>query len=149
MSNLAALGGLFSAAFIAATFFPAQSEAVLIMLILKDNIPVWILIAAASAGNVLGACVNWVLGRCIETFKHKKWFPIKEASLEKAQAQYKKYGRWSLLLSWVPIIGDPITIISGVMRERFLVFLAFVSVAKAGRYIVLAMLTLKWLHDTP
>lgn len=135
-------------AFIAATFFPAQSEALLAALILKTDIPVWLLVAVASAGNILGSCVNWLLGRSLETFKGRKWFPVKEQSLERAQAHYRKYGRWSLLLSWVPIIGDPITVMAGVMRERLSVFVLFVSVAKIGRYIVFAMLTLKWVHGT-
>lgn len=148
MTSIAALGSMFLTAFLAATFLPAQSEALLAALILKTDIPVWLLVAVASAGNILGSCVNWVLGRYLETFKGRAWFPVKEQSLERAQAYYRKYGRWSLLLSWVPIIGDPITVMAGVLRERFHIFILFVSVAKIGRYIVFAMLTLKLAHVT-
>jgi membrane protein YqaA with SNARE-associated domain len=132
-----AYGGLFLSAFLAATIIPAQSEAVLLALMASDKYPAGLLLAVASFGNILGSVVNWWLGRGIERFRHKRWFPVKEASLLKAQDWYHRYGRWTLLLSWVPIIGDPLTVAAGVMRERLLVFLAIVSVAKTGRYVFL------------
>lgn len=138
MGQTAILGSLFLTAFAAATIFPAQSEALLAGFILKSETPVGLLIMAASLGNIFGSCLNWLFGRYIEKFKDRRWFPVSEALLVQAQNRYRKYGRWSLLLSWVPVIGDPITVVAGIMRERFLIFLAFVSVAKAGRYIVLA-----------
>jgi len=144
MGQTAILAGLFLTAFAAATVFPAQSEAVLAALILKDEIPLWLLIAVASAGNILGACVNWTLGRYLEKFKDRKWFPVSAQSLERAQEKYKKFGRWSLLLSWVPFIGDPITVAAGLMKEKFPVFLLFVSIAKIGRYLVLAAFMLSF-----
>ncbi len=140
MNAVFSLGSLFLVAFAAATIFPAQSEALLSALILKTDIAVWVLVAVASAGNILGSCVNWLLGVYVESFRNKKWFPVREKSFERAQAFYKKYGRWSLLLSWVPFIGDPLTVMAGVMKERFSVFLLLVSVAKIGRYIVLVWL---------
>lgn len=143
MSAITSLISLFLVAFAAATIFPAQSEALLAALILKTDIAVWLLVAVASAGNILGSCVNWVLGVYVETFKNRRWFPVKEKSLERVQAFYKKYGRWSLLLSWVPFIGDPLTVMAGFMKEHFAVFLLFVSVAKIGRYVALAWLLLK------
>ncbi len=125
-------------AFAAATILPVQSEALLATLILKTDVPVWALVVAGSTGNILGACVNWFLGRYIETFKGRKWFPVSQKALEKAQYHYTKYGRWSLLLSWVPIIGDPITVMSGVLKEKLYIFVAIVSVAKTARYIFVA-----------
>jgi len=148
MGNITVLGSLFLTAFVAATFFPAQSEALLAGLILTSSIPVWGLVLTASIGNILGACVNWLLGRSIEYFKDRAWFPVKEKALRRAQERYTAHGRWILLLSWVPVIGDPITIVAGVMREKFHVFLLLVTVAKTGRYIVLAMLTAKIAHGT-
>lgn len=142
MDVIGFLLGLFFCAFVAATILPMQSEAVLIGLLLKTDITPWILVAVATAGNVLGACVNWALGRYLESFKDKRWFPASADDLQKAQIFYAKYGRWSLLLSWVPIIGDPLTIVAGVMREKFAVFLLLVFFAKAGRYIALTALTL-------
>jgi membrane protein YqaA with SNARE-associated domain len=103
MGDAAAYSGLFFAAFLAATIFPAQSEAVLLGLVVTKSYPVWVLITVASIGNVLGSVVNWWLGKYIEHFRDRKWFPVKQAALIKARAWYAQYGRWSLLLSWVPI----------------------------------------------
>jgi membrane protein YqaA with SNARE-associated domain len=142
MTELAALSGLFMAAFVAATILPAQSEAVLVGLIYTGHYAVWILVAVASVGNVLGSVVNWLLGRGIERFRNRPWFPVKQTSLQRAQGWYQRYGKWSLLLSWAPIIGDPLTVVAGVMREPFPVFLLLVTIAKVGRYVVLASATL-------
>ena len=136
--------GLFLAAFGAATLLPMQSEAVLVGLLLTDRYAAWALLAVATTGNVLGSVLNWLLGRSIEHYRHKRWFPVSEGKLEKAQQAYHRFGRWSLLLSWVPIIGDPLTVVAGVMREPFSSFLLIVTLAKATRYLVLAALTLGW-----
>ncbi|WP_137889209.1 YqaA family protein [Pseudomonas sp. 2FE] len=139
--------GLFLAAFGAATLLPLQSEAVLAGLLLSDAYPVWALLAVAIVGNVLGSVVNWLLGYYIEHFRHKRWFPVSESQLERAQHWYHRYGRWSLLLSWVPIIGDPLTLVAGVMRESIWSFVLLVTVAKSARYFALAaatFLTLGW-----
>ena len=138
MTLMTVYAGLFAAAFLAATVFPAQSEAVLAGLILSGDYPVAALVAVASVGNVLGAVVNWAIGRGIERFKDRRWFPAGPETLARAQGWYRRYGRWSLLLSWAPFIGDPLTVAAGVMREPFPVFLALVTVAKVGRYLVLA-----------
>ena len=135
------LSGLFLAALIAATLLPAQSEAVLVALLLDGGDPV-LLVAVATAGNVLGSLVNWWLGLQVQRFQGRRWFPVSPARLERAQAWYRRYGRWSLLLSWAPVIGDPITLAAGVMREPLRVFLPLVFIAKAMRYIVLALMTL-------
>lgn len=140
---LVVFSSLFFTAFVAATIFPMQSEALLVALLLKTEYAPWALVAVASAGNVLGSVVNWALGRSIERFKDRRWFPVSPQVLEKAQAQYARYGKWSLLLSWVPVIGDPVTVMAGVMRERLRVFVPFVMVAKSGRYIVVAWIVLK------
>ena len=130
-----ALGLLFLSAFGAATLLPLQSEAVLVGLLAQMQYPVWLLVAVASLGNILGSCVNWYLGLKIEHYKDKKWFPVSATQLEKAQHTYAKYGFWSLFLSWVPIIGDPITLIAGLMKEHFARFVLIVSLAKIGRYL--------------
>ncbi|WLS03349.1 YqaA family protein [Shinella oryzae] len=145
MSALAAYGGLFLAAFIAATILPAQSEAVLAGLLAAGSHSLGLLIIVAGTGNVLGSVVNWLLGRGIERFRHAQWFPVNAASLERAGNWYRKYGWWSLLLSWAPIIGDPLTVAAGIMREPFFRFLLVVSIAKFGRYLLLAAVVLHWL----
>lgn len=135
--------GLFLIAFVAATLLPAQSEAALAGLIVQGYAP-WLLIAVATVGNVLGSTVNWWLGRELTRFGDRRWFPVKPAHLARAQAWYARYGRWSLLLSWVPVIGDPLTLAAGVMREPLRVFLVLVASAKLARYLVVAAIALRW-----
>ena len=144
MLTLAAYFGLFISALGAATLLPLQSESVLVALLLSDAYSLWALLAVASVGNVLGSLLNWLLGRYLEHFRHARWFPVSAARLQQAQQGYARYGRWSLLLSWVPIIGDPLTLVAGVMRERLWIFLLIVSLAKTARYAVVAALTLGW-----
>ncbi len=126
---------LFISAFGAATLLPLQSEAVLLGLLAQQHYSALLLLMVASAGNILGSCINWWLGIHIEHYKHKKWFPVSEAKIQKAQNFYYKYGYWSLLLSWLPVIGDPITLIAELLKENFLRFLLMVTVAKTGRYL--------------
>jgi len=133
---------LFLSAFFAATIFPAQSELVLLYLLQDRSNSVVLLLLVATVGNVLGAVVNYGLGYYVHRFNDRRWFPASPQQLEKAQRAYARWGRYSLLASWVPLIGDPITVVAGVLRDRFTVFLALVTVAKAGRYLVLAVLTL-------
>lgn len=146
MFELTSYLGLFISAFGAATLLPLQSEAVLVGLLLADRYPVTVLVAIATAGNVLGSVVNWYLGRSFERFRGKRWFPVSQQHLAKAQACYRRYGRWALLLSWVPVIGDPITLVAGVMRERLWVFVLIVTLAKGLRYLALAAITLGWMR---
>ncbi|WP_282348306.1 YqaA family protein [Pseudomonas sp. PS01301] len=144
MFELTSYLGLFLAAFGAATLLPMQSEAVLVGMLLSDRYVISTLLAVAIVGNVLGSVLNWVLGRCVERFRHKRWFPVSEAKLATAQQSYLRYGHWSLLLSWVPIIGDPLTVVAGIMREPFWRFLLIVTLAKGMRYLVLAAVALGW-----
>ncbi|MBX8515965.1 DedA family protein [Pseudomonas cichorii] len=145
MFELTSYLGLFAVAFGAATLLPLQSEAVLVGMMLSERYTTILLLLVATSGNVLGSAVNWYLGRSIERFRHRRWFPVSERHLDKAQHTYKRYGRWALLFSWVPIIGDPITMIAGVMREPFWSFLLIVTLAKGLRYLVLTAITLGWM----
>ena len=145
LGQFGAYSGLFIAAFLAATILPAQSEAGLAALILASPASVTLLVATASLGNILGAVVNWYLGRGINRFTGETWFPATADQLSRATSWYHRYGRWSLLLSWVPFIGDPLTVVAGIMREPLLRFLLIVGLAKTGRYIVVALLALQWL----
>lgn len=138
MTSLAAYGGLFVAAFVAATLLPAQSEALLAGLIIRGEFSFALLILVATAGNVLGSMVNWLLGRQIDRFKDRRWFPANPTTLQRAEGWYRRYGRWSLLLSWVPIIGDPLTLMAGALREPLWSFLALVGSAKFVRYLAVA-----------
>jgi membrane protein YqaA with SNARE-associated domain len=136
--------GLFFSAFGAATLLPLQSEAVLVALLWANQHSPWALLLVATVGNVLGSLVNWVLGRYLELWRDKRWFPVSAKRLESVQNTYHRYGRWSLLLSWVPIIGDPLTLVAGLMREPPWSFLALVTFSKAARYGVLYWITLGW-----
>lgn len=137
--------GLFASALIAATILPMQSEAVLVALILQGDHPVAALLIVATLGNVLGAVLNWLLGRFLLRFKDKRWFPASAAQLSRAQGWYHRYGRWSLLGSWLPVIGDPITVAAGILREPLPSFLLLVTLAKGFRYLFLAQITLAWI----
>ena len=134
--------GLFFAAFGAATLLPLQSEAVLVGLLLNGHYNLWLLLAVATLGNVLGSVVNWLLGRSVERFKARRWFPVNARQLDKARRRYARWGHWTLLLSWLPIIGDPLTLVAGVMREPLWRFLLLVGLAKSVRYMALAAVVL-------
>ncbi|MBP0942505.1 YqaA family protein [Pseudomonas alliivorans] len=140
MFELSSYFGLFMAALGAATLLPMQSETVLAGMLLSQAYPAAVLLLVATAGNVLGSVLNWLLGRSIIRLRHKRWFPASEAQLEKAQRFYLTYGYWSLLLSWVPLIGDPLTVIAGVLREPLWRFVLIVTLAKGARYLIVAAL---------
>ncbi|MDA8882240.1 DedA family protein [Alphaproteobacteria bacterium] len=134
---------VFLSAFVAATLLPAQSEAVLSFYILSAPQTVFALILVATVGNVLGSVVNWVVGFYATRFQKRKWFPATPSQMQRAEKFYRKYGRYSLLLSWVPFIGDPITVIAGVLREPIFSFLLLVTIAKSARYIALSLIVLE------
>jgi membrane protein YqaA with SNARE-associated domain len=142
MTMLAGLLGLFAIAFAAATLLPLQSEAVLVGMLLGTDIPVWLLVAVASLGNLLGSLVNWWIGGQIHRFRGRRWFPVSPAALAKAEGWYQRWGCWSLLLSWAPLLGDPLTVIAGMLREPLPVFLLLVGIAKTLRYVAVAAITL-------
>jgi membrane protein YqaA with SNARE-associated domain len=142
--ELTSYGVLFGMALGAATLLPLQSEAVLIGMLVSGSYSVAWLLIVATAGNVLGSVANWWVGRSIERFRDKRWFPISPRHLDLAQNTYRRFGRWSLVFCWVPIIGDPITVVAGIMREPLWRFLIIVTLAKAIRYLVVTLMTLSW-----
>src|SRR3546814_1700650 len=124
MAELGIYSGLFLVAFLAATILPAQSEVGLAGLVMSDSHSVVLLVAVASAGNILGAVVNWGLGRGIERFAGRRWFPITPNRLERAAGWYRRYGRWSLLFSWAPFIGrseEHTSELQSIMRNSYAV----------------------------
>ena len=96
------------------------------------------LVGVASFGNVLGAVANWGLGLYMAHWVGKRWFPFSQNQIDKASTRFKKYGIWSLLFAWVPIIGDPLTFIAGVLSVRFWPFLLLVAIGKTARYAFIA-----------
>ena len=139
-SDLLSLGSLFIVAFGAATILPFQSEIVFVALQLRGDIPIEWIILFASVGNILGSGLNYALGRVLERYRGRRWFPVSEAQLDRARDWYLKWGVWTLLFSWAPL-GDALTIVAGVMRTNVWLFFLFVSIAKTVRYIVVAMVT--------
>lgn len=129
---------LFGVSFLAATILPAQSELVLAGMVLSGSYDLRLLILVATLGNTAGACVNWGLGRFLLQLRNRRWFPLSTTKLERAQRWYAKWGIWSLLLSWTPVIGDAFTVIAGAARVRLATFVLLVGLAKGGRYLVLA-----------
>ena len=144
MSHLAQYAGLFFAALLSATILPFQSEVVLFGMLLTHHYSAVALVLVASLGNILGSCLNWLMGRFLARFEDRPWFPLRRDKIEKAEGWYHRYGRWTLLLSWVPVIGDPLTIVAGVLREPFPVFLVLVSIAKIGRFLAVAGIAKEW-----
>ena len=134
---------LFIISFLAATILPLSSELVLSTMLLTDSFDKYLLLVVASFGNILGSSVNWYLGKKILIFKDKKWFPANERQIAKGEIYFKKYGIWSLLLAWVPIIGDPLTIVAGILRVKFFTFLLLISISKISRYIFLIFIIFK------
>ena len=128
---------MFLSALLAATIVPFASELTLAAALAAGG-SVTGLIAAATAGNTLGATINWGLGRFIERFRDRRWFPADATQLARAQAWFQRYGVWSLLLAWMPVAGDALTVIAGAMRVRIAPFLILVAVGKGLRYVVLA-----------
>ena len=125
---------LFVSAFLAATILPVSSEVVLASVIAGDSQTVWLPIAIATAGNSAGAAVNWALGRFCMRFVDRKWFPLTPRQHEKASGWFQRFGIWSLLFAWVPVVGDPLTVVAGLLRVPVLTFLVLVTIGKAARY---------------
>ena len=129
---------LFTVAFLSATLLPLGSEALLLYNISQQHtiILLWIV---ATVGNTLGAMLNYWLGLKGEAYLEKKGY-VSTKKVEKARNMFDKYGGWTLLLSWAPVIGDPLTFIAGVLRYDFKMFGIIVFVAKGLRYAVIIFL---------
>jgi len=127
---------LFIITFLAATILPFSSELTLAGLVATSSYDSSLLLIVASLGNVLGSVVNWILGFYSRNLSTKRWFPFKDEQIEKSSKWFNKFGRWSLLFAWVPIIGDPLTLAAGLLRIRFIEFLVLVTIGKVSRYII-------------
>jgi len=131
---------LFIISLLAATILPLSSEIVLTTMLLTNLFEKNILLIVASFGNILGSIFNWYLGKKITIFQDRKWFPVSPEQLNKSQKYFQKYGLWSLLLAWVPVIGDPLTLLAGVLKVRFSIFFILVSISKISRYVFILYL---------
>ena len=127
---------LFVISFLAATIIPFSSEFTLAGLIATSNYDNLLLLVVVSFGNVLGSVVNWVLGFYFRNLTTKKWSPFKDKQIENSSKWFSKFGKWSLLFAWVPILGDPLTLVAGLLRVRFLDFIILVAIGKVSRYLI-------------
>ena len=137
MDEVAAHLTLLGVAFLAATIVPGSSEVVLVAMVAERPADLATLFTAATVGNTTGSAVNWALGRWFQRFAGRRWFPASDKQLDRAGAWFKRYGAWSLLLAWLPIVGDALTVIAGIFRLNIYAFLVLVAVGKAGRYAAL------------
>ena len=125
---------LFASAFLAATILPFSSEVVLFSLLRDGGDPV-ALVVVATLGNTLGSVVNWALGLYLLHFQDRRWFYFSRDQIDKAQRWYQRFGFWSLLFAWLPLGGDALTLIAGIMKLRLWLFLLLVGTGKGLRYI--------------
>jgi len=130
-------GVLFLVSMLAATILPGSSESALLALITREPRQAITLTAAATTGNTLGAIIDWYFGRWLLHYADRRWFPATPRQLEKASGLFRRYGVWSLLFSWVPIVGDPLTVIAGVLKVPFVPFAILTALGKLARYLLL------------
>ena len=142
MSDALSLASLFASSFLSSTLLPGNSEVVLVAMLLSGVSQPWLLVLIATMGNSLGGLTNVILGR---------FFPLREKSRwqEKAVGWLKRYGAATLLLSWMPVIGDLLCLLAGWMRISWGPVLFFLCLGKALRYVLVAWVTLQgmtWWH---
>ena len=128
---------LFIISFLAATILPFSSELTLAGLMATSSYDNLLLLAVASLGNILGSVVNWILGFYSRNLSKKNWFLFKDEQIKKSSKWFNKFGKWSLLFAWLPVIGDPLTLVAGLLRVKFLEFLILIIIGKISRYIVI------------
>ena len=140
MNAIEVYASLFISSFLSSTILPGHSEIILIAFIFLKKYPIIHLIFFASIGNILGSILNWCIGYFLTNLKDRKWFPIDKSQLTRASSWFLKYGKWTLFLSWVPIIGDPLTIVAGIFRVPIHIFILIVSLAKTMRYVFISLI---------
>jgi len=142
VSDLLSLASLFASSFLSATLLPGNSEVVLVAMLLSGVSQPWLLVVIATMGNSLGGLTNVILGRFFPLRKTSRW-------QEKAAGWLKRYGAATLLLSWMPVMGDLLCLLAGWMRISWGPVLFFLCLGKALRYVLVALATLQgmtWWH---
>jgi membrane protein YqaA with SNARE-associated domain len=131
--------GLFVTAFLSATLLPMGSAVAVVALCAAGYDP-WLLWLWGTIGNTLGGLVNWALGRWLLHWQDRPWFPFKPDQLRSARGWYSRWGVWTLTLSWLPLVGDPLTFVAGLMRAPFWLVTLLTASGKGARYAVLLVL---------
>jgi len=128
---------IFFLSFLAATIIPFSSEVGLISYMALGKFNNELLLIFVSFGNILGSCVNYILGLYIIKFQTKSWFPFKDNQILKATNWFDRFGVYSLFFAFLPIVGDPLTLIAGIFRVSFIKFIILVSLGKILRYLLI------------
>lgn len=133
-----------AAAFLAATILPVASEALVINAVV-DASAVYIsaVLAVAAIANTLGSALNYWLGGYLVRFKGRRWFYFSDKQIVKGRNYFERFGLWSLLFAWLPVVGDLLTLAAGILRVKFWVFASLVLIGKSARYIAVAYIALK------
>jgi membrane protein YqaA with SNARE-associated domain len=135
MEALAPYGALFASAFIAATLLPAQSELLLAGLVAAGKGDPLLLLIVGTVGNTAGAVVNWTLGRGAAAIVAGRRLPAAgRETYARASRAFDRYGQWSLLFAWLPVVGDVLTVVAGAARVSLANFVLLVAIGKAARY---------------
>lgn len=132
---------LFVTSFLTATLLPGSSEVALAAALKLGSSGPWPLILAATAGNTLGSVANWLIGRFGAQWRDHPRFPVRPGQMEKLEHWYRHYGVWTLLFAWLPVIGDPMTVMAGLLRTPLIIVLPLVALGKFLRYIAVAGVT--------
>ena len=132
---------LFLLSFLASTLLPLGSEWLLILMLVKGYDPA-VSVTTATVGNTLGACTTWLVGRYGGDWLLARLFRISDQQRQRAESWYQRYGTLSLLFSWLPVVGDPLCLVGGLLKIRFPIFLLLAGVGKLVRYAAVAWLTL-------
>ena len=144
MDVFLSLLGLGVTAFLAATLLPGGSELALAGLMAAGTAPVWALVTVASIGNIAGSWVNWLIGRGASHLVHAdapaegRRAAAVQAAFQRAGHLFRRFGTWTLLFSWVPVIGDPLTLVAGASGVPILRFLSMVAIGKIVRFVIVA-----------
>jgi len=133
------LWGLFLSAFVSATLFPGGSEVILAILSSQAHHPPWLLLAVATAGNTMGGMSSWLIGRLIAIRYPSD--AVLNQSRQTALKRVRKWGSPILLLSWLPIAGDPLCVAAGWLKLNLFLSLTFIAIGKAARYYIIIYAT--------
>jgi membrane protein YqaA with SNARE-associated domain len=128
---------LFFSALISSTLFPGGSEALLLYR-LYEGANVYSLVVIATVGNILGSLITYGIGRFGNEVIHKKWLRMSKIQVERSERWFEQYGRSSLLFAWLPVVGDPLCLVAGLLRCDLISFLILVTIGKLARYVALA-----------
>ena len=134
-------GALFLLSFLAATLVPLGSEWLLVTMLLDHHDP-FLTVGIATFGNYLGACTSYGIGLWGGPFLIRRLLRIDDEARARAERSFRRYGSWSLLLSWLPLVGDPLCLVGGLLRTGFVRFSLLVFGGKLGRYAAVAWMTL-------